>query len=342
MSVEAASAFVRGELIESGLVPGAVLAKCSISGRSVEGSAIGVDALGEPLAETSLFATYCMGKPILAAVVLSLVSHREVSLDDRIGDLMPCGGSVGALTVDQCLRHRVCIDVPDGLEALLLPQEEFERKLRHAGATAATPPRYSEYTSWLLLGRALEAMTGRALDDLVVDLVVQPLRLNGMVALGDESWLAARRRVNGWMACPHRFIPLLVEETGWLNWRRNPGFGGYMTVAGSLLLLTSGAFNASIPADRRVESDAPVVHSDAVLQRDCAFGLGVFTDLHTFGLTDLASVRSYGQFGLMGMSGVVVVPDNDVAIGYQLAGCLDVETMDGWVRPEIVRRLLLP
>lgn len=345
MSVEDAIEFITRDLVEHGLIPGAVVG-CSV-GRSAapEVRWAGRDALGELLQPDSLFATYCMGKPLLAYVVAVLVEEGELSLNDRIGDLLPCEGSVGYLTVEQCLLHQVSVQIVDGVAALLTPLDVYRENLLSASGSCTSHPKYSEYATWLLLGMAIESLTGEGLSRVAESRVLRPLGLDEQFCLGRLGSRAAERlRVNGSLVAPFQFLPLLAEESTWLEWESNPGFGGYMTVSGVIGLmksLWSSSQRSHQLIDSRILSGYTTPpHFDATLRRECSFALGSFAGVHTFGLPELRHHRTYGQFGLLGMSGCVVLPDSDTCVAYQLSGYLDMETMDGWVRPGIVRRLL--
>lgn len=344
--VEKAIDVIRGEAMEHGFVPGGQVACWVLDEGDVATVSIGADARGTPLEPGSLSASYCMAKPIVALLYGELVGRGEVSLDDRLGDVLPCSGSAGSFTVADYLAHEVRLDVPDGSEAVMSRPEEYRDRLRAAGATAGPVPRYSELAAWRLLALAAEEVVGEPLAAYVAAHILGPVGASDDVWLG--PWSAGdgeRMRVNGAMAVPGRFTPLLVERGGWMDWSTNPGFGGYLSAAGMVKVVGAvlrsrrggGLLDPEVAAALTVPGP---VHDDEVVQRRCRFGRGLFCDMRSFDLEHLVSERSFGQVGLMGMSAVVADPDRSIVAAYHLSAYTDTETMGAWLRPAIMGPLL--
>lgn len=344
--VEETLAFLRTTVVEDGLLPGAQVAVWRPGEPSPASGAVGTDALGRPLDARSMFATYCMGKPLLALGLACLVEDGELSFDDRVGDLLDCSAAVGRMRIVDYLDHRVDLSAPDSISAVLLDSDRYRAHLLAAAARRAPEPRYSELAAWQLLALVAEAAAGQELAEYVGRRVLGPLGLTDDVCTRHWRTIASdRARVNGAVQRPHTFIPLLAERCGWLEWARCPGVGGYMTIAASVRMvgeLMDPARGAGLlSGDLATEMTSPgPAHHDRVLDRRCQFGRGVFADMRWFGLAGLVSSSSFGQVGLLGMSGVVADRRTDTAVGYHLAGYTDIVTMDDWLRPALISRLL--
>lgn len=293
-----------------------------------------------------LFASYCMGKPLLALTVAALVDKGEISFEDRLADLMSCSRSIGDLTIEQCLSHQIRLSAEDGIGAVLSERSDYVKRLTWGQGGIVDVPTYSEFAAWQLVRLSLESALGKSCDELACDLVLRPLGIEAQVHLGEASDLGWENiGVNGAMTRPGRFVPLLAERGSWLRWTDNPGFGAYMTVGASLSMfaaLCMSLDNVGLLARdtaRRLVSPGSV-HFDAVLGRQCSFGLGIFTNMRYFGLKHQLASDSFGQLGLMGMSGVVVDRERMQGVGYHLAGYSDAETMNDWLRPVLIESLL--
>lgn len=345
--IEDACDWLTNSVVNEGLLTGAVVGcwDTLASGKDAVVRAIGTDAIGCKLTPQSVYATYCMSKPLLAILVSTLAERGELSIDSRVGEVVPASDSLSRLTLRDVIEHRVDWGVPDGMIAVLLNSSEYANHFSTQFVRQLRVPRYSEYASWYLLKVVVEAVTGSPIDLLAEEVLRPyfrgaPAHLSAASGIRDES-LA----INGAIVAPDVVVPLLAERGSWLNWTYNPGYGGYMSLAASISLL-GNLLKASNSAEGRMTRianrllEGGPVHVDDVLGRECRFGHGVFRDMTYFGLHGLLSRNSFGQVGLLGMSLVAADCDTGTVVGYHLSSYLDPETMEQWIRPTLVRKLL--
>lgn len=338
---------IEAQVVSQGLAPGGVVAAWEDGAGSIQSGTCGVDGLGRAISNGMLFATYCLGKPLLTLTVSALIDRGELSFEDRLGDLMDCSPSIGDLTVEQCLSHQVQFSIEDGIGALLSDRGDYAVRLSWGHADVADVPVYSEFAAWQLVRLSLESAFETSCEDLARALVLKPLGIEASVHLGEARELGPDRiGVNGAMTQPHRFVPLLAERGPWLRWADNPGFGAYMnpTAALSIFVALCRSLDGFGPLSRktvqRLVTPGPV-HYDTILGRDCSFGVGLFTNMRHFGLERQVAADSFGQLGLMGMSGVVVDRQRGRGAAYHLAGYSDAQTMNDWLRPILIESLLI-
>ncbi|HMJ76015.1 MAG TPA: serine hydrolase domain-containing protein, partial [Iamia sp.] len=146
---------------------------------------IGTDGLGKPVDPETLFAVYCSAKPVVALAMGMLVEARELSWDDRLGDILDeeaksgLAPGVGGITVAQLLTHTA------GLHRLsaqaMFPRSPHDRR---AIARQHTPPpgwspdsdlAYSNFLGWYWLVRIIEALTAGPASAHINEVVLGPL-----------------------------------------------------------------------------------------------------------------------------------------------------------------------
>ena len=161
------------EAVESQRIPGATLGIVAADGRRAVRFA-GMAALvpePEPLTETHWFDLASVSKVIATThIILALAEQGRLDLDRPLTDAIPdlrqydvAGAAERRLTFRDCLAHRTFLPAvepiytydgdPDRLRAFVL-----QREWRHG------PPVYSDI-NFILLGIAIERITGKALSD---------------------------------------------------------------------------------------------------------------------------------------------------------------------------------
>jgi CubicO group peptidase (beta-lactamase class C family) len=207
---------VTGELAAS---PSAV---CAASLRSEAGVARLIGCAGRltydpeapPAEKSTIYDLASVTKPIVALAFARLERRGVLRRDEVLGDALPLvrGTATAAVPLDLLLSHRA------GLQAhirLFAPLLEGKPVVRDASILAAAssrrdecageppaggfPPVYSDM-GYLLVGAAMEARTGLALDRVVEAEVLGPLGLSGRI--GSARQLAAARADFARMVAP--------------------------------------------------------------------------------------------------------------------------------------------
>lgn len=158
----------------------------------------------EPVRPEALFRVGSVSKPITAVAVLDLVERGHLSLDDAaveiLDDLVPDGGPtdqrVGEITIRQLLEHTAGWSTAAiGFDPVFAPIRVAEARNEDPPASAETtiefmltrelgsdPGTTFEYSNvgYCLLGRIIEAVTGRDYETHVRETVLSPLGADGM------------------------------------------------------------------------------------------------------------------------------------------------------------------
>lgn len=322
--------------------------------------AVGVDGLGSNICVDSVQAAYCSLKPVAALCVGVLVAEREMSWDDKIGDILDwaSGTSAGAASVDSILTHTSGLFRPQALEALI---ESGSR--RHDLVRSTEPPpgwrsdqdaAYSEYVGWYLLQEIVETLSGQNFGEFALVEVLDPL------GVADDIWIdrgeqllseaSSRLRVNAGLSGA-RVAPLLEElapSRACID--HSAAAGGYGSAAGlgglyqrilraidedgSLGRLSAEMLRTMVSPQRGGE------RYDHVLGRPCEFGYGFMVDLrsHRFGRN--LSPISFGHAGLASLSWGFADPASGIAAACFHHGLIDAESAIGLRRESVVRHLL--
>ena len=147
----------------------------------IERGAFGEAEPGRPADPHDRFQIQSTTKTFVATVVLQLVGERRLSLQDKVGDLLPgVLRAVRPITVGQLLNHS------SGLQGDSIGPPVFPPGTRF----------YYSNANYVLLGQIVEEVTGRPLERVVLDRIFRPLDLEdtsyGTAAVGspDEGpWL---------------------------------------------------------------------------------------------------------------------------------------------------------
>lgn len=340
------------EVAEGSFTKG-VQASVSLGGERVLDVALGEDGLGRPMERTSLMRVYCAIKPVTAVAIARLVEDGALRLDEPLHDRLPVVASLTTKTsLRHVLNHTAGLHRPTAVGLELVPPAErgsyLEAMPGPAGWRVGTDAAYSECLGWHLLGRLIEDVTGTPLREHLRRNVLDPFGLGDTyVGMTGHEFVAVANRLGvnvdlrGW-----RSYPMLFERTERVARETNCAHGGY-TTASDLCHLYGGLLRACVePFDDRLPSPSALAEFtttsrrsfDAVLDRDCSYGLGFMTNLaeHHFGRQ--CSPRSFGHSGYVGSSMAFADPEHGLAVGIVFNGIVDAESAF-LRRPAVVRSI---
>ena len=152
--------------------------------------------VGDPVTPDTAFSFASMTKTFVAAAVLDLVGDGLLALDDPVADLLPDIAIDRRITVHQLLDHTSGLHdffLGRGIDAALQSDRAaawtFDQALAYVARPYFAPGtgwRYSN-TNYLLLGLAIERLTGQDLATVIRDRFLGPLGLDGTYVQGAES-----------------------------------------------------------------------------------------------------------------------------------------------------------
>lgn len=343
---------IEGEADEGFFHTGAQIA-VSREGESVLDMAVGRTHRHTPYETSTLSALYCTAKPVVAVAVLRLIAEDELSLGDRLGDVVEDIPArwIADRTVEEVLAHTAGLHVVNTILARILPERS-----REGWVYASEPPHgwrfgvdraYSEFGGWFVLGRVIEALTDEPFDAYVRRAVLDPYGVPAddlvLRIEGDEYGRLVPRISATLDLTMDRPVPLLAEvgpETA-AEW--NPSFGAYGTMSAmarfydGLLADLDGAGEV-LPTDlltTAVTPRLPIAH-DVTLDRDAGFGLGFMTPLSSHFFGDAPSGRAFGHAGQGGTSFAMADPEHDVSIAVLFNAGLDADTALSFRRVNLV------
>lgn len=323
------------------------------AGTTVLDVAAGQTHLHAPYQTSTLSALYCTAKPLVAVAVLRLIAEGELSLSDRLGDVIEGLHSrwIADRTIEQVLGHTAGLHVVNTILARILPERS-----RQAWVYASEPPAgwrfgkdsaYSEFGGWFLLGRVIEEMTGQPFDSYVRSAVLDPYKVSPadlVLRIGSDRFDQLAPRISATLDLTmDRPIPLLAEvgpETA-AEW--NPAFGAYGTMSAmatfyqGLLGDLAGA-NCVLPSDllsNAVTARLPISY-DVTLDRDAGFGLGFMAPLNSHFFGEAPSARAFGHAGQGGTSFAMADPEHDLVLAVLFNAGLDADTALSFRRVHLV------
>lgn len=151
-----------------------------------------------------MFDLASVSKPIVACTLLRLARRGVLALETPLGAALEAarGTPSESVPLELLLAHRAGLDAHRSLFAPVFAGAPFVRRVALAVAASARrpdcagtppeagfPPLYSDL-GYMLIGAAIEAQTGRALDAVIADEVAKPLG----VAFGSARMLRQARR----------------------------------------------------------------------------------------------------------------------------------------------------
>lgn len=315
--------------------------------------AVGQTHLHEPFTRDTLSALYCTAKPVVSVAVLRLIAEDELSLHDRLGDViddLPANW-IADRTIEQILAHTAGLHVVNTILARILPERS-----RPAWVDASPPPdgwrfgtdrAYSEFGGWFLLGRVIEALTEQPFDRYVRSAVLDPYGVatdDLVLRIDAERHAELSPRISATLDLTmERPVPLLAEvgpETG-AEW--NPAFGAYGTMQAMAtfyqgLLDDLGGADRVLPTELLVDATTarlPLTH-DVTLDRDAGFGLGFMTPLSSHHFGSGPSDQAFGHAGQGGTSFAMADPERGLVAAVLFNAGLDADTALSFRRVHLV------
>ena len=314
---------------------------------------VGHTHLHEPYLTSTLSALYCTAKPIVATAVLRLIAEDELSLGDRLGDVVDDIPArwIADRTIEEVLGHTAGLHVVNTILARILPERS-----RQGWIYASEPPHgwrfgtdraYSEFGGWFLLGRVIESLTGQPFDEYTRTAVLDPYGVPAqdlVLRISPEDHLRLAPRISATLDLTlERPVPLLAEvgpETA-AEW--NPSFGSYGTM-GAMASFYRGLLDdldgAGVVLPTELLTNAVTarlpIRFDATLDRDAGFGLGFMTPLSSHFFGDAPSPRAFGHAGQGGTSFAMADPEHDLAVGVLFNAGLDADTALSFRRVNLV------
>lgn len=224
------------EAVANRRVPGVVIAVAK------EGQPVFVHTEGwavleprRPMREDDMFMIASSSKPIAATVVLTLVRHKELRLDDQVSRFFP--GSPIKATIRQLLSHTSGIFGNDAPPELVRWIRDFDRPLGDAVKhIAQTQPVYEPGTkfayggaSFCVAGGIVEKITGQDFDKYAKAAVFEPLGMTETCYRSAKD-LSSRTPVIYDVADSFRSVRAVMETPD----RRGPRAGGFVLVPGGI------------------------------------------------------------------------------------------------------------
>ena len=308
-----------------------------------------------PVSVDTVFRVYCALKPVTAVAVAKLVDRGLVDLDEPLSSLLPSVRVLAEdpLTLRHVMTHTAGLHVPTAREVELLRPEmrrEFFEQIQgvkpwRIGRDAG----YSEAFGWHLLGRMVEVVTGEPLRDHLRASVLDPLQMTSTwIGMTGTEYAANHQRVGINYYYEYQRsqpVPLMIEQSE--RWCRevNCAYGGYTTAGdmarfyAALAARLNGADAPNLPSAETLAhfcADARPATYDAVLLRECSYGLGFMTTLRDHFFGNLCSGRSFAHSGWMGGAFGFADPDRDLAVGVIINRIVGTETAI-MRRPGLVR-----
>ena len=316
-------------------------------------AAVGRTHRHEPFRTDTLSALYCTAKPIVAAAVLRLVADDELSLDDRLGDVIEGLTTpwIADRTIDEVLGHTAGMHGVNTVLARILPPAS-----RATWLHATEPPTawrfgvdraYAEFGGWYLLGEVIESLVDVPFDEYCRTRVLEPYGVDAAdlwMRIDPADFDAVGGRISATFDLTmHQPVPLLAEARPETAAEWNPAFGSYGSMSAlstfyrGLLDDLAGA-EVVLPADlldEAVTARLPLTF-DATLHRDAGFGLGFMTPLSSHFFGNRPSERAFGHAGQGGTSIAFADPEFDVVVAVLFNAGLDADTALSFRRVHLV------
>lgn len=324
-----------------------------LGGERVADVAVGRTHRHQQFRTDTLSALYCTAKPIIAVAVLALVANDELSLDDRLCDVIPGLDTpwMAERTVEEVLAHTAGLHTVDTVTARILPES-----LREPWMAMMPPPvgwrfgidrAYAEFGGWFLLGKVIEEIGEAPYAEFVTERVLAPY------GVPDED-LIVRFDAETFATHEHRIsvtfdltldspVPLLAEVGADTAREWNPAFGSYGTM-GALATFYRGLLgdlagaDSVLPAELLEEATRvrlPITE-DVTLGRPAGFGLGFMTPLSSHHFGDRPSQSAFGHAGQGGTSFAMADPERDLVVAVLFNAGLDADTALSYRRVNLV------
>jgi len=323
------------------------------SGITVLDMAAGQTHLHSPYETSTLSALYCTAKPLVAVAVLRLIAEDELSLGDRLGDVIDGLGTpwIADRTIEQVLGHTAGLHVVNTILARILPERS-----REGWVYASEPPAgwrfgsdsaYSEFGGWFLLGRVIESLTDQSFDSYVRSAVLDPYGVSAddlVLRIEADQYDRFASRISATLDLTmDRPIPLLAEVGPETVAEWNPAFGAYGTM-GALAAFYQGLLGdlrgaeRVLPAELLTDAVTPrlPLSFDVTLDRDAGFGLGFMAPLSSHFFGEAPSDQAFGHAGQGGTSFAMADPEHDLVLAVLFNAGLDADTALSFRRVHLV------
>lgn len=324
-----------------------------LAGERVADVAVGRTHLHEPFRTDTLSALYCTAKPLIAVAVLALVADEELSLDDRLCDVIAGLDTpwMAERTVEEVLAHTAGLHTVDTVLARILPES-----LREPWMHMMPPPvgwrfgidrAYAEFGGWFLLGKVIEEIGEAPYADFVNERVLAPYgiaRRDLVVRFDADTFEAEAHRISVTFDLTlDSPVPLLAEAGVDTACEWNPAFGSYGTMGAlasfyrGLLgdLAGAGAVLSTDLLEEATRARLPLTE-DVTLGRPAGFGLGFMAPLSSHHFGDRPSERAFGHAGQGGTSFAMADPGRDLVVAVLFNAGLDADTALSYRRVNLV------
>ncbi|MFV0317008.1 MAG: serine hydrolase domain-containing protein [Microthrixaceae bacterium] len=324
-----------------------------VGGERVLDVAVGRTHLHEQFRTDTLSALYCTAKPLVAVAVLRLVADDELSMDDRLADVVPSTGGtwLAERSVEEVLAHTAGLHDLNTVLARILPPE-----LREVWLTLTQPPAgwrfgidrsYAEFGGWFLLGKVIEEIGEEPYGDFVTERVLGPYGVDPdelVVHFTPERFAELEGRVSATFDLTlDQPVPLLAEVGPETACEWNPAFGSYGTMRAMAdfyrgLLGDLGGSGAVLPVDVVTEATTArlPLTDDLTLGRPAGFGLGFMAPLSSHHFGDSPSPSAFGHAGQGGTSLAMADPEADLVAAVLFNAGLDADTALSYRRVHLI------
>ena len=324
-----------------------------LAGERILDVAVGRTHMHEPFRTDTLSALYCTAKPLVAVAVLRLVADDELSLEDRLADVVPGLETpwIAQRTVEEVLAHTAGLHEVNTVLARILPPE-----LRESWLQVSPPPTgwrfgidrsYAEFGGWFLLGKVIEEIGEAPYADFVTRRVLEPYGIDPddlVVRFDPAGFDRLESRISATFDLTlDRPVPLLAEvgQTTACEW--NPAFGSYGTMGAmaqfyrGLLDDLAGA-ETVLPVDLTAEATRArlPLSDDVTLGRPAGFGLGFMTPLSSHHFGSAPSSSAFGHAGQGGTSLAMADPERDLVVAVLFNAGLDADTALSYRRVNLI------
>lgn len=302
---------MRGEIIDG-------VQLCVLRGdRVIADESVGHDGLGRELPRTSLGQVRCcVAKPLVALTIASLVADGRCAWDTHVGAVLdgPFHPRVAACTIDDLLCHRGGLhQTPAAMLGVGSPADRLAHAMSSPppdGWRRGTDSSYDETCGSLLLGAAIEELTGLPYEEVVAERVLGPAGLDAcnVIFRMSEDFFDAHHDLIGVSSSDAggRQIAHLTEACRDLATEWNPSWNAFATARGlarlfkyHLDLVDGLATNEFLPIAVVEELLVPP-HEEPRRHRPpdpIVLGRGVQHHLRSIGVPRRFATDTFGHFG---------------------------------------------
>ncbi|MFD4182375.1 serine hydrolase domain-containing protein [Rhodococcus sp. NPDC058514] len=226
---EAVMKIVRDAMAESHLK--SVIVRATVDGKEIVTEAVGESMTGVPATTDMHFRNGAVAISYVSTLLLQLVDEKKVSLDDKVSTWLPDIPNSDRVTLGQLAQ------MTSGCADYVLGNTEFDEAIYADPFRSWTPEELLAYatakpllyepgtnwnyahTNYVILGLALEKITGQKMTDLMQDKVLGPLGLTnttdpGTAAITEPALHAFSSERRGFLKVPAG-APFYEESTFW-------------------------------------------------------------------------------------------------------------------------------